>query len=226
MHEPARFVFLLQQAGLIPATDLAAVSLSGSSCLAAVAASVPWEPVSRRAGLTLQDRFAVIAPGASMPRRVWPIDRWLPIMEYLAMRGLRVVLLAGRSDAGVASELFRMAVERDRLRKRTILLAGQTTIPESVALIAHAEHFFGNDSGPGHIAGALGIPSTILFITDATVDPNDPAAPERVRPLGAYTQCVRPDACLSPCVGSCTAPTAHCITGITSEAVLRAWFTD
>jgi heptosyltransferase-3 len=214
MHEPARFVSLLEQANLIPLVDLGAVSTSPIACLAELAHSLDWPQLSTRLGLAPEQPFAVIAPGASMQRRVWPIANWLPIIEALAARGLKTILLAGPSDAATARQLQELAPSD------TILAAGVTTLPESVTLIAHAAIFLGNDSGPGHLAGALAIPSIILFIAEPGCDPNLPAAPERVRPLGPIVQVLRPSACTPPCTGSCSAEEAHCIRTITPSALL------
>lgn len=213
MHEPARFVFLLQQAGLIPPTDLTAISTSATPSLLQAAHRPDWPPLAQRLGLSPILPYAVIAPGASMPRRIWPVENWLPVIDTLCAAGMQTLILAGPSDAETARKLHALAPGK------TILAAGTTTLLESAAVIAHAQFFLGNDSGPGHLAGALGIRSIILFIAEPGCDPNGPAAPERVRPAGPHVTCLRPPACIPPCTGSCTAAQAHCILTITPEAV-------
>lgn len=216
MHEPARFVYLLEQAALIPPSDPGAVSASSVESLCAAVRKLDFAALSLRLGLP--QRYAVLAPGASMPRRVYPIESWLPAIEQLARKGLQTVLLAGPADAAIARRLHALC-SRSGL---TTVLAGTTTIAESAAILSCAEGFLGNDSGPGHLAGALGTPSIVLFIAEPSCDPNLPAAPERVRPVGPHLQVLRPERCLPPCAASCTASEAHCIAAIAPESVALA----
>ena len=207
MHEPARFVYLLEQAKLIPLVDLGAVSTSSAPALIKATQAVEYADLAKR--FKLPPAYAVIAPGASMPRRVYPVEQWLPVIEHLARRGILSVILGGPSDAETGRALHLLAPDA------TVLVVGSTTLIESAALIAHAACFLGNDSGPGHLAGALGVPSVIVFIAEEHCDANSPAAPERVRPAGPRVQVVRLPYCLAPCNGSCTAPQPHCIASIT-----------
>ncbi len=89
------------------------------------------------------------------------------------------------------------------------LSRAQPPLAESVALIAHAALFLGSDSGPGHIAGALGIPSIILFVAVLGADPDGPSSPERVHPTGPNVLCITPPHLLPPCEGSCLADAPH-----------------
>lgn len=215
MSDPARFLFLVQQAGLVPRSDPKEIGLRPSASMLHIAATVDWRALAARAGLDPDCRFAVVAPSASAPQRMWPVERWATLVEGLHSSGLTVVLLAGKSDAQVARQLYEL-VPMER-RSQTALVAGTTSLTESTCLIAHSQLFAGSDSGPGHIAGALGIPCVILFIAAEGADPDGPSAPERVGPMGRQVAWCRPARTIAPCIGYCTANAAHCILEIQPE---------
>ena len=219
MAEPARFRYLLEQAGLIPASDPRDIDARPSASMLHIASTVPWSELADRLGIEATSRLAVIAPGASAPRRMWPTNRWAEVVGDLHDRGFSVALLSGRGDADVAQRLYE-AVPLSR-QSQTVLVAGTTNLSESTCLIAHSEVLIGNDSGPGHIAGALGVPCVILFIAAEGADPDGPSAPERVRPMGQRVVCCRPARTVAPCSGYCTADCAHCILQISSGDVQR-----
>lgn len=220
MTDPARFLYLVEQAGLVPPSDPREVDLRPNASMCHIAATVDWPALAARAGLHLDRPFAVIAPSASAPQRMWPIERWATLIEGLHLDGFTVVLLAGKSDAHVAQELY-ACVPQER-RNQTTVVAGATSLVESASLIAHSQLFIGSDSGPGHIAGALGIPCVILFIAAEGADPDGPSAPERVRPMGQRVMWCRPAHTVAPCIGYCTAKVAHCILQIEPDQPRRA----
>lgn len=214
-HESQRFCRLLLQAGLLPpaAVDLC---LSPVDSLRSVARQSDWGALSARLGINADAVFAVIAPGASQPNRRWPADRWAEVIAHLRGKGLEIVLLSGPKDADVALEIHQLASES------SVLVAGTTTLQESVTLLSHARLFLGNDSGPGHAAGALGIPTVTLFIDDRTGDPDGASSPSRIHPLGPYLAACLPPRCLPPCSGCCSATYSHCIEQISAEQVISA----
>ena len=220
MTEPARFLFLLEQTRLVPATARKSLDLHPNPSMLHVAATVDWNALAERLDINPDARLAVVAPGASAPRRMWPIDRWAAVIQEFHNNGFTVALLSGRQDAEVARQLFdRVPIS---LQSQTVLLAGATSLPESTCLMAHAHFFVGNDSGPGHIAGSLGVPCVILFIAAEGADPDGPSAPERVRPMGQHVVCCRPSRTIPPCSGYCTADSAHCILNIQPEDACNA----
>jgi len=216
MHEPVRFCLLASEAGLIPRSAVDQVSEQGLLSLKRMAEMQDWPMLAERLGIDRRVPFAVIAPGASHPKKMWPLERWLPVMDELKAMGLHVVLLSGPSDADVARDL------QARSGNRATLVAGTTSLAESLTLLSQAALFLGNDSGPGHVAGALGIPTVALFITGPRVDPDNAYALERNRPMGPFVACCRPPHSIPPCEGWCSAPDAHCITLIEPEDVIRA----
>jgi ADP-heptose:LPS heptosyltransferase len=213
-HETQRFCRLLSLASLIPSVEAKDLLCSPIKSLQGIAEQNDWNALSTRLGVDQSAPYAVIAPGASQPNRRWPNDRWAEVMQSLHRTGLKIVLLAGPKDAFVARALHESA------SVPSVLVAGTTTIPESITLLSRAELFLGNDSGPGHAAGAVGVPTVTLFIDDGTGDPHGPSSPVRISPVGPHLASCRPPRCLPPCVGYCSASSLHCIQEISAKQVI------
>jgi len=108
------------------------------------------------AGATsLAGAYAVLHPFASTPQKAWPAGHFIAVAEHLRDNaGLEPVFLAGPADDPCAFTRFRVV--------RNAPLA------EVKSLMAGAQLFIGNDSGPAHIAAAFGVPVVVLF------GPSDP----------------------------------------------------
>lgn len=205
VHEAAKSCLLLQNAGLIRQSDAMEAGARVLTSLKHIADVADWPALATRTGVDLTVPFAVIAPGASMPKKIWPIELWAQVMQDLRAKGLQVVVLSGAQDAETARQLH------EHSGGWATLIAGETSLEESVGLISHAKLFLGNDSGPGHVAGALGVPTVILFISEEGYDPDGPWNPQRIHPIGPHVAFCRPSKCLPPCVLCCEASEAHCI---------------
>jgi len=121
------------------------------------AARVSAEKKLAERGVHAGDPVVVFNPGS-----VWATKRWLPegygaVARELATRGWKTVLVGGGEDAGVAAEVARHAAGS------AIDLSGQTSLPELVAIAARARVFVSGDSGPMHIAAAVGTPVVAIF---------------------------------------------------------------
>jgi len=135
------------------------------------AASGPEEPHlavapgERMRGLELvgdcRDGLAVIHPGATDPRRRWPADRFAEVAVRLAVDGLRVVVVGEGADAAIAD---RIASDAGRRAGDAVTsLAGRLTLSELAGVMSVADVFVGNDSGPRHLAHAVGAPTVGIY---------------------------------------------------------------
>lgn len=107
-------------------------------------ASLHAEPYSR------SRPYAVIHPFASAPDKAWPDGRFIAVAQHLRHHGgLDPVVLCGPADDPAPFAQFETI--------RNAPLAKVQSIIGSAAL------FIGNDSGPAHIAAALGVPLVVLF---------------------------------------------------------------
>lgn len=106
------------------------------------------------ASATSTHTYAVFHPFASQPDKTWPAERFMAVARHLSETGVEPVFIAGPADEIGAFRQFQVhhAVS---LRAVKNLMAG-------------AQLFIGNDSGPAHIAAAFGVPSVVLF------GPSDP----------------------------------------------------
>jgi ADP-heptose:LPS heptosyltransferase len=107
------------------------------------------------AGLREAVPYAVVHPFGSTPRQWWPVDRVGEVADELwSQHGLRTVLIGGPETRG------RLQQSGDT---RVVDTTGALAIPELLAAVEGAELVISTDSGPFHIAGALGRPIVGLF---------------------------------------------------------------
>lgn len=120
---------------------------------------VPLQPVPRARLFSSRrwrdSRYAVIHPYASAPDKAWPAQRFHDVAEYLRRAlGLEPVFVGGPGDDPAPFAPWQVEISRDLRRTKSLL--------------ASASLFFGNDSGPAHMAAAFGLPVAVLY------GPSDP----------------------------------------------------
>lgn len=133
----------------------------------------------------------VLHPGATDPRRHWPLDRFAQVAAAVAANGLSVVVVGDAAEAGIAAAVVGAAQaavpegERGRIRS----LAGRLDLPGLIGVLAEAAVVVANDSGPRHLAQAVGARTVGVFVFGNTIN----AMPfgrgrHRIR-LGRVTAC-------------------------------------
>jgi predicted lipopolysaccharide heptosyltransferase III len=106
----------------------------------------------------LAGRYVVLHPGARYPHKRWPIEKWTQLAARLRERsGLQLVIVGGDAEQGAAQAIA------SGLTVPPFSLVGQTSVLELAALCQRAALFIGNDSGPSHIAAAVGTRVISLF---------------------------------------------------------------
>jgi len=99
-----------------------------------------------------------IHPSASDGSKRWPAQRFAQLADRLAdSRGVRVVLVAGPADAPQAQHV------EQAMQRRPLNVAGRLSVGELAALLARCRLLVSNDSGPVHLAAAVGTPVVALF---------------------------------------------------------------
>jgi ADP-heptose:LPS heptosyltransferase len=101
--------------------------------------------------------LVVVHPGATDARRCYPEERLGAVAQDLADRGARVVVVGG---PGEAERVARVAAGMRTVPETTV---GTLDLPGLVGLLSRARLMIGNDSGPRHLAGALGTPTVAVF---------------------------------------------------------------
>lgn len=125
---------------------------------------IPEDPAARAAMAAFHDRdlggrpIAVINPGASWDSKLWPIARYADVARHLGARhGVRsVVVWYGDVEHGFAEQIAAGAADQ-------AVLAPPTKLNEVAALARRASLFISSDTGPLHLAAAVGTPCVGLY---------------------------------------------------------------
>ncbi|HIP38606.1 MAG TPA: lipopolysaccharide heptosyltransferase II [Desulfocapsa sulfexigens] len=151
----------------------------------------------------LPDKFCILAPSAGKKANRWPAKRFGQLAEKLPIPS---VIIASYADREIAEETVHAA------NGKAINLAGKTGLMELVTLIGKSQFFVCNDTGPMHIAAALGIPVFALF---------GPANPTRTGPYGKNNTVIQEELDCSPCYARkpCTKHNWRCMKELTVEKV-------
>jgi ADP-heptose:LPS heptosyltransferase len=99
-----------------------------------------------------------IHPGASDPRRRWPAELFGEVAAACAADGCRVLVVGAAEDKDLASQVVDAACSRE-----VTSVAGQLDLGPLAALLSRCNVLLGNDSGPRHLAQALGTPTVGLY---------------------------------------------------------------
>jgi ADP-heptose:LPS heptosyltransferase len=118
-------------------------------------------------GVDASDRLVAVHPGATDPRRRWPPHRLGELGAALTARGARVVLLGGGDDDVLIDEV---RAGLGAAANRAVDLAGNLSLAGLVGVLERADLFVGNDSGPRHLAEAVGTATVGVFTRANLVD--------------------------------------------------------
>lgn len=136
----------------------------------------------------------LVHPGTRSPFRLWPVERYAAVCDQLQDRlDAQVFLVAGPGEAGV------IAAIREKARSHLVVLEPSRHVGRFAALAAQCDTLLCHDSGPMHVAAAVGTPVVALFGSQNAVI---------WRPLGSRHTVLQPPlpcACLGaaapgPCV--------------------------
>ena len=117
----------------------------------------------------------LIHPGAGSGAKCWPAERFIELAAALKGKGRNVKFVLGE----VETEKW-PAVQVKKL-KEAASVATPASLVELLDQVSRASIFVGNDSGPGHLAGILGIPTVSIF------GPRDSV---QWKPLGPHVQTI------------------------------------
>ncbi len=148
-----------------------------------LAACFGWTLPAVEKPQTGASHLLVIHTGAAQPTRQWPPERFAEIAARLRAGGRKVTLLDG----------------------------GTGGLDELLPLLATADHFIGNDSGPGHLAALLGVPTFTIFGAQL---------PEHFSPVHPAAAWIEGAPCpFKPCNDYCRFARPHCILDVTVDEV-------
>ncbi len=158
----------------------------------------------------ITDHHPLIAlnTGATNSRaKCWPADRFAELADRLNKElNAQIVLIGGEAERDYADNVFRQIGKR-----HTVNLAGKTSMPELIGLLAECDLLVSNDTGPAHVAAALGTPTLTIF---------GPTNEFETSPTGLHSQLIRAGniECARCMHRDC--PIDHrCMTRLTTDAV-------
>ena len=151
--------------------------------------------------------YIVIHPGSIMDTKRWHAHSFGELADGLSGRGFTIVVTAGPGEESFASEVAKEA-------GGTVILLG-LSIPELAELIRGARLYIGNDSGPMHLAAAVGTPVVAVWGSSDS---------RRWRPWAADYRVVQNPFECNPCPGyrCLVANSPLCIESVTVDQVNTA----
>jgi ADP-heptose:LPS heptosyltransferase len=131
----------------------------------AMASSLGLEPATHRLALpqfrakrSTASRIVLIHPGASRPNKRWDVANWAKVADALAQEfDLAIVLTGDASEQPLAAEVI------DRMKSSATNAAGTLSLPALAREQSRATAFLSGDTGPYHLALAVGCPTVTLF---------------------------------------------------------------
>ena len=148
-----------------------------------------------------------VNPGMRLVAKRWPAERYAAVADRLVASGCHVVLVGDAGDREVVS-----AVKR-HMRSAGVDLAGQLTLGELGAVLARCRLAVANDTGPMHLAVAVGTPVVAIF------GPSDPLV---YGPYGQSDAVASSGLACSPCFKHGRTPRCiepKCMSSLSVEAV-------
>jgi ADP-heptose:LPS heptosyltransferase len=157
---------------------------------------IEWSPIRRVGG---GSRRVLIHTGAAQRVRVWPLPRFQGLAGLLSAKGWEVEVLCDPDQAG-----FWKA--QDSIKWEAV-----DSVEALMTRLGRAGAFVGNDSGPGHVAAAMGVPTFTVFGNQR---------PEWFLPDHPLAGHVPGKPCPhKPCFDSCHYAEPHCLLGVSEGEV-------
>ncbi len=159
-----------------------------------------------KSGIKKDSPFFVIIPRARWETKLWKDDRFVELAKRVASKkGIPAVLIGNASDKAALEAI------KNKIGERAVNLSGQTDLSELAAVLKMSRFAVAVDSGPMHLAAAVGTRTVALF---------GPTAPWRTGPWGGGHIIVRKGLC-SPCFKK-KCPEPKCMDDITVDEVMGA----
>lgn len=156
----------------------------------------------------MHEAVVALHPGANHPNRRWPAERFGELAVRLAAEGFAVVVLGGPTEVDLADEVVASS------NGVAVSLAGRTSIVELPALLERVALLVTNDTGPLHVAAAVGTPTVSVFLAMAR--------PEDTAPYAAGHLVFETLVDTHPCPENTSCPTPVCGSSVPVQAVLEA----
>jgi len=131
--------------------------------------------------------------GGSWPIKRWPAEKFASLADRLINNNFFVVFLGSKSDRPRVDQII------SSMKSKALIATSKTSLKELVALESLCDLVISNDSGPVHVAAAVGTPTITIF---------GPSDDNKYRPLGDKHKIVKNEIECRPC-GEHECPLGH-----------------
>ena len=154
------------------------------------------------------DRLVALCPGSINSRaKRWPFERYAALADRLIEElDAKVLLVGSAAEADISDAVSA------KMRHPATNLTGKTNLAQLVAILSLVDLLVTNDTGPAHIAAALGRPTLVIF---------GPTNPLTTRPFSPYGEILREPPDCAPCMLRDCPIDHRCMTAITPDDVFE-----
>ena len=205
MHEARYALRMLRVFGIDESNPAPVIPIQPAAAQRIEALSAQWPDPARAP-------WVAIHASASCPSKRWMPERFAQVADKLIETCCaNILLIAGTGDAAYASGV------ESAMKGKPVNLAGKLDIGQTAALLSRCRLLVSNDSGPVHLAAAVGTPVVDIFGRNQAG-----LSPERWGPLGRGHTILHKEVGCPQCLAHRCRINFLCLQAITTEEVLQA----
>lgn len=157
-----------------------------------------------------------VHPGSRSRHRLWPVERFAAVCDWIHHElGARVVMVGGPGERAVIDDICRRTAARPKIIDRSL------SVPELAALLSQVDLLLGHDSGPMHVAAAVGTRVVGLYGSQNAAIWRPVGKGHRVLQAPLPCPCFPPGTLPEPCRRD-DAYLTYCVRQIEVDAVVAA----
>ena len=161
----------------------------------------------RAQNVTSSRKIVALCPGSINSRaKRWPAERFAALADLLIGSQAQVLLIGSHEELDVSLEVAA------KMQHEPVILTGKTSLAQVVEVLAAVDLLITNDTGPAHIAAAMGRPTVVIF---------GPTNPLTTRPFSSTAEIVRHPPDCAPCMLRDCPIDHRCMTAISPEEVFE-----
>ena len=158
--------------------------------------------ILKKQNISFSDKLVALIPSARGRAKQWPVEYFKKLISLLVSEPKNKIIILGDKNI---SGLYRGIGISD--------LSGRTTLKNLAAILKRCSVVVGLDTGPVHVAAALGVPTVVLF---GGSDVNETS------PVSKNAVIIKKDFKCSPCRGRMSCRDTDCMRAISPEEVVEA----
>ena len=157
--------------------------------------------------------FTILLPGTTWVTKIWPMPKWQELGQMLIDRDDHKIIICGGSSEIILNKQLHQSLTTNN-SKSVLDLTGKTNLLELIALMENAQLVIGGDTGPLHLASAVGLPEVVGIFGSTPW--------KRNKPYGARGHAIALDLDCQPCFAKkCPLHTLACLNELSAEQVYQ-----